>query len=153
MNYKLIREHIIIPSLTAINSYSDEACALVLETGMCESGYRAVRQSGGGPALGYWQMERATHDDIFKNYLGGSSRKHLLDGLHFLSDRVGDYKELEVNPFYAAAMCRIHYLRSPKPIPKTRQERAELWKSVYNTPMGKGSPGEYLERTTPLYKV
>lgn len=144
---EIFRKNIVIPALVEIQSYSTDAENLVLETAMVESGLHYVRQIGSGPALGFFQMERKTHDDIFSNFLGTTKRQHLIDGLCNLTDRVGDASELETNPFYAAAMCRIHYLRQPGAIPSTRIGRAEYYKKYYNTPLGKGTVGDYMERT------
>ena len=60
--------------------------------------------------------------------------------------------ELEVNPWYAAAMCAIHYMRDPKPLPKAgdRMEQAAYWKRVYNSPVGRGTVGGFLEKVTAI---
>lgn len=149
MNVKIIKENCIIPALVAINSYTENAADMVLATGAVESLYRHVRQIN-GPALGWFQMEPATHDDIWTHFLGPTSRQHLVNGLADLSKRPGDYQELEVNPWYAAAMCRIHYLRNPEKIPQAndRLSQANYWKKWYNTKHGKGTVGGFLEKTT-----
>lgn len=146
INKDIFRDHIVIPSLIAIESYSKDAEDIVFETGMVETGLRAVRQYN-GPALGLFQMEPATHNDIFANFLGVSSRNYLIEGLQKLSNDVGNYKELEFNPFYAAAMCRIHYLRFKGSIPSHRTGRAAYYKEHYNTPAGKTTVDEYMERS------
>lgn len=144
---KIVLEKIIVPALSEIGLYSDEAADMVLVTGAVESGYRHVRQIG-GPALGLFQMEPRTHDDLWKSWLGATSRQHVLDGLQRITDRPGDSSELEVNPWYAAAMCRIHYMRDPKPLPAAgdRRGQAAYWKRVYNTPAGKGTEGDFMSR-------
>ncbi len=40
------------------------------------------------------------------------------------------------NLAYATAMCRVHYLRVPRPLPDAGAVRAmgEYWKRHYNTP-------------------
>jgi hypothetical protein len=45
------------------------------------------------------------------------------------------------NLVYAAAMCRVHYFRSPQPLPMPSDAHglAQMWKSHYNTWHGKGS--------------
>ena len=149
MKINYIRDHVITPALVAIDSYSDDRADLVLVTGAAESLYQHVRQIN-GPARGWFQMEPRTHDDIWNNFLGHSQRQHLLDGLQELTDRPGIYYELEVNPWYAVAMCAIHYLRDPKPLPEAgaRMEQATYWKRVYNTPAGRGTISEFLEKVT-----
>jgi hypothetical protein len=112
-------------------------------------------QSGGGPALGYFQMEPATHDDLFATYLGATHRKFLLDGLHALSDRVGYADELRWNPQYAAAMCRIKYLRCPAPLPSANdlEEIGAYWKRYYNTELGAGTIAGFMQRAAPAMSV
>ena len=145
----LAREHVIMPALCAIQSYSPEAEALLDNIAIAESGYRHVRQIN-GPARSWWQMEPRTHDDLFKNFLGPSGRQYLLDGLAELSNYVGDAGELDNNPWYAAAMARIFFLRFPSPLPDQDDIKghAHLWKAKYNTVEGAGSEGEFLERVT-----
>ena len=59
---------IIRPTLEGLEADSPEAEALLLGTALAESGLRALRQDG-GPALGLWQMEPGTHQDIWNNFL------------------------------------------------------------------------------------
>lgn len=149
-----IHKNVVIPALTAINKYDEKGAMLVTETGMTESLYQHVRQVE-GIALSWWQIEPATHDDIWSNFLGASNRQYLIDGILQLTDRPGVAQELEVNPFYAAAMCRIHYMRFKPPLPEVddRIGRAEYWKKFYNTNLGKGSVAKYLENTANMWRT
>jgi hypothetical protein len=54
--------------------------------------------------------------------------------------------ELLGNLAYGAAICRVHYRRSPRPLPKAGdvQAMAEMWKVVYNTVHGKGKVEEFV---------
>jgi len=152
MKLDYIKEHVIVPALVEIDCYSDAAMEMVLLTGLIESKYEHVRQGGGGPALGWFQMEPATHDDIWRHFLGGTRTLDIVDGLRSMTylHRIGVAKELEVNPWYGAAMCRVHYLRDPRKLPKAgdRLAQAEYWKVVYNTHKGKGNVGKALEIMT-----
>ncbi|MCF6337437.1 MAG: hypothetical protein L3J84_05735 [Gammaproteobacteria bacterium] len=50
--------------------YCKVAAQLLLGTGIKEIlNFRHRRQVGGGPEVGYFQMEPAMHDDIWNNYL------------------------------------------------------------------------------------
>ena len=62
-------EQVIRPALQAIDLDSLAAEQLLLATALQESDLRNTVQMGGGPALGYFQMEPATHDDIWANFL------------------------------------------------------------------------------------
>ena len=61
--------HIIWPTLDDMGLRSDTACPLLLGTALVESGLEHIVQTGSGPALGPYQMEHATHDDIWAHYL------------------------------------------------------------------------------------
>jgi len=143
----LIRSMVIAPALSAIGAYSDEALDMVLVTGAAESLYQHTRQVG-GPALGWWQMEPATHNDIWSHYLGPTHRQHLLDGLQEISRRPGVSADLEVNPWYAAAMTRIHYMRFREALPPAgdRVAQGRYWKKYYNTSAGRGTTDGFLQK-------
>ena len=49
--------------------WSTAAEELVLGTAIVESSLIYISQHGAGPALGLWQVEPATHDDLYANYL------------------------------------------------------------------------------------
>src|SRR5208282_4639211 len=57
------------PALTILGKGGLAAEQLVLGTGIQESLLVERVQSGGGPARGLFQMEHATHDDCWSNYL------------------------------------------------------------------------------------
>lgn len=120
---------------------------LLLGVALHESGglkYR--RQQGGGPALGFFQMERATHDDIWANFLRyKQSLAAQVRGLS-LSDGTPPAESLVWNDNYAAAMCRVHFHRYKSVIPELGEisKQAALWKKVYNTIDGKGTVEKYM---------
>lgn len=155
MRLTMIRDHIVIPALGACGIHSAARERLVMATGLAESHFEAVRQKGGGPALGYFQMESMTHDDIWARYLGASKRQALLDGLRALSDTPGEARELECNPFYAAAMCGIHYLRvaAPLPHPNDIEGMAGYWKRYYNTAAGKGTVQGFIAKAANAFRI
>ena len=136
-------------SLYKINSYSDDALALVVRTGMAESGYRALRGYGeGNPAIGFWQIEPATMHDMIDNYL--KYRKKYREALQGLGMQFkGDDIEMSVmsNLAVQAALCRIHYRRDKDPIPSwdDLEAQGKYWKKVYNTFKGKGTVGHFVE--------
>ena len=113
-------------------------------TALQESGLRNDRQQGGGPALGYFQMEPEDHDDIWTHFLAG--RRDLSARLRvLLPPRVPPSAGLLIPyPHYAAAMCRVHYLRVQAPIPSDLAGQAAYYKAHYNTPAGAATVAEYL---------
>tara|TARA_R110002020_G_scaffold288669_2_gene504138 strand:- start:7440 stop:7892 length:453 start_codon:yes stop_codon:yes gene_type:complete len=121
-----------------------EAVNLIYETGMAESGYRALVQKGGGPALSFFQIEPATGRDIFNNYV--EYRQNLVESMiNFGLDPMNLDFCIKTNIAIAICMCRFHYRRVPSAIPKTKNGRAKYWKKHYNTELGKGTVEHYLD--------
>jgi len=124
---------------------------LLLGTALQESGLRHLRQLANrdgtrGPALGYFQMEPATHDDIWATFLtfrpALAARVRAVPGA-----AVGRPKaELLVhNHVYAAVMARLRFRRAPGALPAAGDVRAmgAYWKAHYNTVLGKGRASEF----------
>jgi hypothetical protein len=121
----------ITPSLAAEN--------LVLGTGLHESQYTYLAQVGGGPALGFWQMEPATFADCWANYIAFRTPLRMaLVGLCGGSQPAAE--DMVTNLALACAMCRVRYARSPQALPDAADAGAlaAYWKLVYNTPAGAG---------------
>ena len=146
---KLDIKNIISEVLVMLEKQTDipktrEAVNLIYETGMAESGYRALVQKGGGPALSFFQIEPATGRDIFNNYV--EFRQPLVEALiNFGLDPMNLDFCIKTNIAIAICMCRFHYIRVPTAIPKTKNARAKYWKIHYNTMKGKGTTEHYLK--------
>ena len=143
------REYVIKPVLEGMELYSLAAEELLLGTAIQESRLTYLKQLGGGPAMGVFQMEPATHDDIWENYL--EYHQNLAADvacytLNCIADRIYA-SELLGNLYYAAAMCRVHYFRVSEALPAAGdlEGQAAYWKQYYNTPMGAGTVDEYIE--------
>ena len=138
--------YVIRPVLKDLRLWSLEAERLVLGTACAESDCgRWLRQKGGGPALGIFQMEPSTHDDLFVNFL--DHRHHIRRQVwNWRVNVEADARELIWNIGYATAMCRVHYLRDPEPLPNTLVGQAEYYKRVYNTHLGAGSAEGYIKK-------
>lgn len=148
INLQNIRDHVVIPALTAIGHNEPAAVRLVIGTGLIESNYDHLAQIN-GPAVGFWQMELITHDDIWTTYLPSKPKLRVdLMGIMVLYEDKA--KQLAWNLRYAAAMCRIKYLRSPQPLPHADdlEGLARYWKLVYNSNLGAGDPAVFIERAT-----
>ena len=144
MQLSSIKNEIIAPTLKEIGLYSDTALNLVTGTGLVESGFRFTSQIGGGPALGWFQMEPATHDDCWRNYL--AYRKDIAqkilsllpENLSPAASKFHPQASCLIYPAYAAAMCRVKYLRVPAPLPPNDAQSLSLYhKLYYNTMQGK----------------
>ena len=156
INPKQLRELVIIPTLQYLNPvipYSIEAVDLLCMTAAHESLNGTYLKQIKGPALGIYQMEPATHDDIWDNFL--SHRK-------ILSQLVSgfDLDELVTDLKYATAMARVHYYRVPEALPKRKDtgpdsdyiyHLAKYAKRHYNTELGKATEDDYFDAFIKLY--
>lgn len=128
---------------------SKAAVKLLLGTALQESKLTHLKQIGGGPALGVYQMEPVTHNDIWETYLrydsylfgviGGTSSGSKIEYPH-CSELITDMK-------YATLMARMHYYRVSDPLPDFYDDvgLAHYWKDHYNTSHGAGTVDEYLD--------
>lgn len=144
---------VLLPSLKRLARYdyrmdSSEARDLLLGTALYESGGLSAIKQVGGPALGPYQMEPATHNDIWRNYL---QRKQKLSRFVWklsctYSSPIPDSSQLAGNWLYATGMARVQYWRvTSDPIPFTLVEQAAYWKKFYNTEKGKGKIEDYIK--------
>jgi hypothetical protein len=106
------------------------------------------QQLGGGPALGLFQMEPATHDDCWNNYLNFRSGLANKVRSTLEAGQAPVAQTLKVNDRYAAAMCRVRYMRVAQALPNQDDITAiaDYWKQHYNTPLGAGAPEEFLDK-------
>ena len=136
------------PALNILGRGGRVAEQLVLGTGIQESLLIHRQQLGGGPALGLFQMEPFTHDDCWNNFLrfrpdlADKVKRTLKPGERPLAST------LKINDRYAAAMCRVRYIRAAPPLPRPDdlQGLANYWKQHYNTPLGAGTPEEFVAK-------
>ena len=63
------KDHIIVPTLKKIGLHSDAAVQLLLGTAVQESRLMYLKQLKGGPAIGFYQIEVITLNDIYVNFL------------------------------------------------------------------------------------
>jgi hypothetical protein len=142
---KQIRE-IIEWGLKEMDLYSEDAVDLVYKTGNAETGYRHLKQMGGGPAIGFWQVEPATLIDILDNYV--KYRPELEKRLKSLGfDRSSVEVRVMGNIALQAVFCRLKYKRDRYALPKSNdlEGQAKYWKRVYNTHLGKGTITHFME--------
>jgi len=124
--------------LSPCGLYSEAAEELLIMTAAAESlGGQFIYQVG-GPAVGIFQMEPNTHDDIWENYL--KYKPALASETDFWTHSK-DSEALVYNLAYAILMARIHYLRVAEPLPPATDidGLAYYWKKYYNTYLGKGT--------------
>ncbi len=136
---------VIRPALDALPG-ADSPQAEQLLTGTCaqETHFEDVAQSGGGPALGLCQMEPATHQLIWVNFL--DPRPDLAQAvMSLLTDGHSPTPSALIPcPQYSAAMARCLYLSCPGAIPTDLAGQAAYYKRFYNTIAGAATTDEYL---------
>jgi hypothetical protein len=155
MNPRQFDLFVIRPVLDALApevKVSEAARRLLLGTAMHESGgLTYIDQVTGagdvqlGPAYGLFQIEPATHDDLFKNFL---RFRPALEAavLRFAASSPSHIHQLATNMAYATAIARMIYFRAPGALPDgdDLEGLAAYWKQYYNTPLGKGTPAQWL---------
>tara|TARA_Y100000593_G_C4308376_1_gene336997 strand:- start:1825 stop:2259 length:435 start_codon:yes stop_codon:yes gene_type:complete len=126
-----------------LDMYSKDAEDLIIATGYAESGYRALEQTK-GPAVGFFQIEPDTIDDVLDNY--ARYRPAVMQELLNLGMIQGEeHFSVMSNIALQVAFCRLCYRRVPEPIPPKLKGMADYWKKYYNTPGGKGTVKHFLE--------
>ena len=142
------RQYVIKPALAVLGVVfgGDAAEELLLGTALQESqcgGFGLVQR--GGPALGVFQIEPATHDDVWKNYL--ADRAGLAAAVMSLRiPGLGPLEQLPANHLYGCAIARLIYFRAPAPLPAAGDlpGQAAFYKTYYNTADGAASVGTYI---------
>lgn len=133
---------VVAPTLEIVDADSRAARALMLGTALVESNLSYLRQLGGGPALGFFQCEPATYQDVYDNYLAfDANRRNLVNSLA-VRYHPGDPGEMAWNMRYACGVARMVYYRRPEPLPSTPEGLAAYHKQWYNTPAGATDPAE-----------
>lgn len=142
---KQLREEIIRPTLKMMGAHSESAENLVFGTAAHESHCGTYVKQVSGPALGIYQMEPATYEDIWRNYLTSRTRRDevLSWGLYGVKPPA---EAMVYDMRLATIMCRLHYMRFSEALPQADdlQGLAEYWKKYYNTKLGKGTPDKFI---------
>lgn len=150
INIGQFRHFVLVPTLEALGLHSIAAEQLLMGTAMQESGFKHLRQlphndGRRGPALGFFQMEPRTHDDIWKNWL--QYRQPLAERVEkfMVNGDSPDSAETLHNLPYATIMARLLYRRIPAALPGSGDVSglAAYWKQHYNTPLGAGTVEQF----------
>lgn len=152
MNPNQLRE-LIHTVLKLFGYYSREAVDLLMLTAAQETHCgKYIRQLGGGPALGIFQMEPRTLTDIIDNFL--AYRSDLYDQLNQFLTKGNLPLNLTGNLLFQIAVARVHYLRVKEPVPKRTnfdeeytyiKALAGYWKRHWNTAAGAGTVQEAID--------
>ena len=135
--------------------FTQSAVDLLMMTAAHESRLGTYIKQQGGPALGIFQMEPATHEDHWE-YI--TPRGWLYDALVAMNLECDtNASTMEYNLRYAIVMARIHYYRQPEALPEETEryrgmggkeeylrKLAVYCKKYYNTSAGKATALKYL---------
>lgn len=146
-----LRKYVVRPTLKKMGMWSESAEALILGTAAHESRLGTYLHQVNGPALGIYQIEPNTHQDLWKNYLSYRSDKAaMMSGFasrnnSSIQNMSVDDQELICNMAYATAVCRMIYYRRPEPLPDSKDlpGLAAYWKTHYNTEQGRGTVEQF----------
>ncbi len=148
------RELFVLPVLEYLGDPfdSEDRVSLIVNIANHESdGFRYVRQVGGGPGLGYTQIESETHDDVWVNWL--AFRRELAVKAWKLTQytpltSIPTSVILTSNHGYAVAITAFILRRAPGALPHYLdiKGQARYWKKWYNTPLGKGREKDFIKR-------
>lgn len=146
---------IVRPVLTALSLWSQEAEELIMGTAAAESRGGTYLKQLSGPALGCFQMEPSTHDDIWQHYFPHQTIlvSKLIDYCRIRECMARDSKGLIKPPAdimiyhltYSCAMARVLYHRRSPVVPKDLEGQAAFFKKYYNTEAGKATESEYIK--------
>ena len=132
--------------------FSDRAVELLMGTAAQESYFgRCIYQQGGGPGLGFFQMEPATLFSLWENYL--RYNPSIIDGIATVCQvAIPSTWSLETNLAFQITMARVRYLPTPSAIPSTTDipGLARYWDNFYNRNPNKGFPIDF-ERSYKRY--
>lgn len=149
-----LRLHVVRPTLHYLNLWSSAAEALVLGTAAHESGgfvyldqvtaQTKKDDDPAGPAYGLWQIEAATHRDLWANFLRFHADLQMKAGSLRASWPDGE-AQLVSNLAYACAVARLIYYRAKPPLPAGDDidGLAAYWDRFYNRNPNKGTPAEW----------
>lgn len=158
MNVNQFRAEIVAPTLRALDMHSEAAVRLMVGTALVESGLDYLRQIGGGPALGVFQIEPATARDVLFRYLAMREelRRRVMDWLcydplsltHTLPSGGETQLErrLKGDLHLGCVVARLKYWMDPRPLPDASDipNLGGVWKDVYNTKAGAGTVGKFV---------
>jgi len=145
------RTEVVRPALAMLGAWNaamntPAAENLLVGTGLQESALTYLRQLSGGPGMGVMQIEPATHDDVWTNYLDyRADLAQRIKGLAAGGNGTAD--QLPWNLGYSAAIARLIYWRAPAALPEASDIEAlgQFWKDHYNTPAGAGTAAQWVE--------
>jgi hypothetical protein len=147
-----LREYVITPVLNYLNLKEDREVAinLLLGTAAQETHMGLYLHQLKGPALGLYQIEPATYQDLFNNVFPKYALS--LSKIEKLRGEFKDYGPFDMHPlignlYYQTAIARFIYYRWPTPLPPNSKplNLAHYYKQWWNSGEGKATPLQFIE--------
>lgn len=146
-----LKRHVIEPTLKYLERInpklnSKAAVNLLMGTVAHESHGGHYLKQVGGPALGIFQIEPATHKDIYENFLAYDIElKTAIQLLTLKTSLISEEMELINNLMYSCAIARLIFWRVSEPLPHENDINgvAGYWKKYYNTCLGAGTEEQF----------
>lgn len=147
LNINQFRELIVKSSLNDLLFYSPAAEELMVFTCATESLGGTYLQQVKGPALGIYQMEPTTYNDLWHNFIIPDNQLALRLFNNFDVNRMPSEARLIYDLRFATAMTRIYYRRIQEALPEADDVDGiwEYYKRYYNTPKGKAEKAESIQ--------
>ena len=123
---------------------SEDAALMLLGTLATESDMALYSRQVRGPALSPYQIEPATYDDLFANWIAfRPAVQRMMEDL--FGEAKPEVQRLIYDGVFSTCIARLLYWRVPEALPAGRHQQAAYYKQYYNTNSGKGSVTKYLE--------
>ena len=131
------RDEIVAPVLWRLGMWSADAESLMMATAVHESeGLRYVRQRGGGPAMGFFQVEPMTARDVIGRYFRDkvNLRRRFENAVMWREEWHDRIAERLLNDMaFNCAVARMVYWQTPEVLPPGNDVlgMAKYWKAHY----------------------
>jgi hypothetical protein len=138
LNVSQFRDSIVKSTLNDLLLYSPDAEELLIFTCANESVGGTYLRQVNGPALGIFQMEPETYNDIWQNYIKSHGPLSLRLFSNFDVVGMPSPDRMIYDLLFATAMARIFYARIKAPLPPYNDIDAiwNYYKLYYNTSLG-----------------
>ncbi len=130
------------------NGANNKAVDLLLETAGAETGRGTVKDLTIEAGMGITQIDKLPFKDI-KDRCRKEDRVRIYDFFNIDIDMV-EWEHLRYNPLLCFIFTRLKYKKVPSLIPLKFDDRAEYWKTHYNTVAGKGTVSHYIYANLPF---
>jgi hypothetical protein len=148
LNISQFRELIVKSTLNDLLLYSENAEELMVFTCAVESlGGHYLKQVS-GPALGIYQMEPVTYNDIWQTYIKSKGSLMLRLLTNFSIGFMPSEEQLIYDLRFATAMTRIFYERIKESLPAASNVDAiwNYYKKYYNTSKGAAQKDDSIKK-------